>query len=128
MSSSVREGLKNLPSPHVSNISSFYLIVAEEGMGVIGWEAQVVRRQSPMRKSLSSRGVQGGSIPPPAERAFPSFHPGQGSAIPREGRGEGCFRGGLLKGCAVRGCTFPPPLSQFCKPPPPHVSYLPVGF
>ena len=39
----------------------------------IGWEAQVVRRQSPMR-----RGIQGGSNPPPAERSCPSLHPGEG--------------------------------------------------
>ena len=33
-----------------------------------------------------------------------------------------------MKGCALRVCTVPPLLSPFCRPPPPHVSYLPVGF
>ena len=66
---------------------------------LVAWEAQVVGRQSPMRKSLieASKGVR---FPLRPKWLVPPYIPGQGSAIPREGRGEGCFRGGLLKGCA----------------------------
>ena len=64
----------------------------------------------------ASKGVP---IPLRPNGLVPPCIPGQGSAIPREGRRESCFRGGLLKGCAARVCTVPPPLSPFCRPPPP---------
>ena len=64
----------------------------------------------------ASKGVR---FPLRPKGLVPPGIPGQGSAIPRERRGENCFRGGLLKGCALRVCTIPPPLSPFCRPPPP---------
>ena len=73
----------------------------------------------------ASKGVR---FPLRPKGLVPPGIPGQGSAIPREGLGESCFRGGMLKGCALWVRIIPTHLSPFCKPPPPHVSYLPVGF
>ena len=56
----------------------------------------------------ASKGVV--PIPLRPKRLVPPCIPGQGSAIPREGSGKSCFRGGLLKGCALRVCTVPPRL------------------